>query len=155
MVSMNGEGGEIHDMIGKYTRWRGQQVASGRFGVSSEMLNAAGFIEIKIGQGAKPGEGGHLPGSKVTVKVAAARHATPGVDLISPSNNHDLYSIEDLAQLIEELKTINPYAKVCVKVPVVPDIGTICVGIAKAGADIITLSGFEGGTGAARAHALK
>jgi glutamate synthase (NADPH/NADH) large chain len=155
MVSMNGEGGEISDMIGKYTRWRGQQVASGRFGVSSEMLNAAGFIEIKIGQGAKPGEGGHLPGSKVTTKVAAARHATPGVDLISPSNNHDLYSIEDLAQLIEELKTINPYAKVCVKVPVVPDIGTIAVGIAKAGADVITLSGFEGGTGAARAHALK
>ncbi len=155
MVSMNGEGGEIADMIGKYTRWRGQQVASGRFGVSSEMLNAAGFIEIKIGQGAKPGEGGHLPGSKVTQKVADARHATPGVDLISPSNNHDLYSIEDLAQLIEELKTINPYAKVCVKVPVVPDIGTIAVGIAKAGADVITLSGFEGGTGAARAHALK
>jgi glutamate synthase (NADPH/NADH) large chain len=155
MVSMNGEGGEITDMIGRYTRWRGQQVASGRFGVSSEMLNSAGFIEIKIGQGAKPGEGGHLPGSKVTVKVAQARHAVPGVDLISPSNNHDLYSIEDLAQLIEELKTINPYAKVCVKVPVVPSIGTIAVGIAKAGADVITLSGFEGGTGAARAHALK
>jgi glutamate synthase (NADPH) large chain len=155
MVSMNGEGGEIADMIGKYVRWRGQQVASGRFGVSSEMLNSAGFIEIKIGQGAKPGEGGHLPGSKVTVKVAHARHATPGVDLISPSNNHDLYSIEDLAQLIEELKTINPYAKVCVKVPVVPEIGTIAVGIAKAGANVITLSGFEGGTGAARAHALK
>ncbi len=155
MVSMNGEGGEIHDMIGKYVRWRGQQVASGRFGVSSEMLNSAGFIEIKIGQGAKPGEGGHLPGSKVTIKVAKARHATAGVDLISPSNNHDLYSIEDLAQLIEELKTINPYAKVCVKVPVVPSIGTIAIGIAKAGADVITLSGFEGGTGAARAHALK
>jgi glutamate synthase (NADPH) large chain len=155
MVSMNGEGGEIADMMGKYSRWRGQQVASGRFGVSSEMLNSAGFIEIKIGQGAKPGEGGHLPGSKVTVKVAQARHAVPGVDLISPSNNHDLYSIEDLAQLIEELKTINPYAKICVKVPVVPSIGTIAVGIAKAGADVITLSGFEGGTGAARAHALK
>ncbi len=155
MVAMNGEGGEIADMIGRYVRWRGQQVASGRFGVSSEMLNSAGFIEIKIGQGAKPGEGGHLPGSKVTEKVAKARHAVPGVDLISPSNNHDLYSIEDLAQLIEELKTINPYAKVCVKVPVVPSIGTIAVGIAKAGANVITLSGFEGGTGAARAHALK
>jgi glutamate synthase (NADPH) large chain len=155
MVSMNGEGGEIADMIGKYNRWRGQQVASGRFGVMAEMLNACAFIEIKIGQGAKPGEGGHLPGSKVTVKVAKARHAVAGVDLISPSNNHDLYSIEDLAQLVEELKTINPYAKVCVKVPVVPSIGTIAVGIAKAGADVITLSGFEGGTGAARAHALK
>ncbi|HWG84322.1 MAG TPA: glutamate synthase-related protein, partial [Deinococcales bacterium] len=155
MVSMNGEGGEIADLMGKYGRWRGQQVASGRFGVSSEMLNSCAFIEIKIGQGAKPGEGGHLPGSKVTSKVAAARHATPGVDLISPSNNHDLYSIEDLAQLVEELKTVNPHAKVCVKVPVVPSIGTIAVGIAKAGADVITLSGFEGGTGAARAHALK
>ncbi|GEM85881.1 glutamate synthase-related protein [Meiothermus granaticius] len=155
MVCINGEGGEIPDMLGKYTHWRGQQVASGRFGAHAYMLNSAGFIEIKIGQGAKPGEGGHLPGKKVTAKVAAARNAVPGVDLISPSNNHDLYSIEDLAQLIEELKTINPKAKVSVKVPVIPGIGTIAVGIAKAGADVIALSGFEGGTGAARWHALK
>jgi glutamate synthase (NADPH/NADH) large chain len=155
ILCINGEGGEIRDMLGRYTPYRGQQVASGRFGVSPEMLNAACVIEIKIGQGAKPGEGGHLPGKKVTPKIAAARNATPGCDLISPSNNHDLYSIEDLAQLIEELKTCNPHAKISVKVPVVPNIGTIAVGIAKAGADIINLSGFEGGTGAARTHALK
>jgi len=155
MLAMNGEGGEIPDLLGKYNRWRGQQVASGRFGVHALMLNSAAVIEIKIGQGAKPGEGGHLPGRKVTAKVAAARNAVPGVDLISPSNNHDLYSIEDLAQLVEELKTVNPEARVSVKVPVIPGIGTIAVGIAKAGADIINLSGFEGGTGAAREHALK
>ena len=141
IVCLNGEGGEIKDMYGRYRRNRGQQVASGRFGVNIDMLNASDFIEIKIGQGAKPGEGGHLPGKKVSVKVAAARHATPGVDLISPSNNHDIYSIEDLAQIIEELHTANPRAKVSVKVPVVPNIGTIALGVAKAGADIITLSG--------------
>ncbi|MDP4163409.1 MAG: glutamate synthase-related protein, partial [Bacillota bacterium] len=112
-------------------------------------------LEIKIGQGAKPGEGGHLPGSKVTAKIAEARNATIGSDLISPSNNHDIYSIEDLAQMITELKTANDQAKIAVKVPIVPNIGTIAVGIAKAGADIITLSGFDGGTGAARIHALQ
>lgn len=155
MLAMNGEGGEIPDMLNAFNHWRGQQVASGRFGVSSRMLNSAGVIEIKVGQGAKPGEGGHLPGKKVTVKVAQARHAVPGVDLISPSNNHDVYSIEDLAQLIEELKTVNPNARIDVKIPVVPGVGTIALGVAKAGAHIITLSGFEGGTGAARMHALK
>ena len=155
IVCVNGEGGEIRDMYGKYPLWRGQQVASGRFGVTSEMLNSSYLVEIKIGQGAKPGEGGHLPAKKVSEKVAAARNASPGTDLISPSNNHDLYSIEDLAELIDELKTANPDVRVSVKVPVVPNIGTIGVGIAKAGADIITLSGFEGGTGAARQHALR
>jgi glutamate synthase (NADPH) large chain len=155
MVSLNGEGGEIKDMLGKYPRTRGQQVASGRFGVNAELLNSSNLLEIKIGQGAKPGEGGHLPGSKVTAKIAEARNATIGSDLISPSNNHDIYSIEDLAQMIHELKTGNDKAKVAVKVPVVPNIGTIAVGIAKAGADIITLSGFDGGTGAARIHALQ
>ncbi len=155
IMAMNGEGGEIPEMMGHYNHWRGQQVASGRFGVSSQMLNSCHVIEIKVGQGAKPGEGGHLPGKKVTDKVAAARHAVRGIDLISPSNNHDVYSIEDLAQLVEELKTINPNAKISVKVPVVPGIGTIAMGVAKAGAHIITLSGFEGGTGAARSHALK
>ncbi len=155
VLCINGEGGEIRDMYGRYRKWRGQQVASGRFGVSAEMLNASYLAEIKIGQGAKPGEGGHLPGKKVSEKVAAARNATPGTDLISPSNNHDLYSIEDLAELIDELKTVNPDVRVSVKVPVVPNIGTIGLGIAKAGADIITLSGFEGGTGAARQHALR
>jgi glutamate synthase (NADPH) large chain len=155
VLCVNGEGGEIRDMYGKYRKWRGQQVASGRFGVSAEMLNSSYVAEIKIGQGAKPGEGGHLPGKKVSEKVAAARNAAPGTDLISPSNNHDLYSIEDLAELIDELKTVNPDVRVSVKVPVVPNIGTIGLGIAKAGADIITLSGFEGGTGAARQHALR
>jgi glutamate synthase (NADPH) large chain len=155
MVSLNGEGGEIKDMLGKYPRTRGQQIASGRFGVNAELLNSSNLLEIKIGQGAKPGEGGHLPGSKVTAKIAEARNATIGSDLISPSNNHDIYSIEDLAQMIAELKTANDKAKVAVKVPVVPNIGTIAVGIAKAGADIITLSGFDGGTGAARVHALQ
>ncbi|HEX5609197.1 MAG TPA: glutamate synthase-related protein [Solirubrobacterales bacterium] len=155
ILCVNGEGGEIRDMYGQYRSWRGQQVASGRFGVSAEMLNSSYVAEIKIGQGAKPGEGGHLPGKKVSAKVAAARNAAPGTDLISPSNNHDLYSIEDLAELIDELKTVNPDVRVSVKVPVVPNIGTIGLGIAKAGADIITLSGFEGGTGAARQHALR
>lgn len=155
MVSLNGEGGEIKDMLGKYPKTRGQQIASGRFGVNAELLNSSNLLEIKIGQGAKPGEGGHLPGSKVTAKVAAARNATMGSDLISPSNNHDIYSIEDLSQMIQELKTANDQAKVAVKVPIVPNIGTIAVGIAKAGADIITLSGFDGGTGAARVHALE
>ncbi|MBM6616443.1 glutamate synthase-related protein [Bacillus suaedaesalsae] len=155
MISLNGEGGEIKDMLGKYPNTRGQQVASGRFGVNAELLNSSNLLEIKIGQGAKPGEGGHLPGSKVTKKIAEARNATIGSDLISPSNNHDIYSIEDLAQMITELKTANDQAKVSVKVPVVPNIGTIAVGIAKAGADIITISGFDGGTGAARIHALQ
>lgn len=155
IICVNGEGGEIHDLLGKNPRNRGQQVASGRFGVNIAFLNAADYIEIKIGQGAKPGEGGHLPGFKVTEQIAAVRSTTPGVGLISPSNNHDLYSIEDLAQLIDELKTANPNAKVSVKLPVVPGIGIIAVGVAKAGADIITITGYTGGTGAARAHALR
>ncbi len=155
MVTMNGEGGEIKDMLGRYKRTRGAQVASGRFGVNVELANAVAFLEIKIGQGAKPGEGGHLPGSKVTAKIAAARNATIGSDLISPSNNHDIYSIEDLAQIISELKEASGRkAKIIVKVPVVPGIGTIAVGVAKAGADVITLSGFDGGTGAARIHSI-
>lgn len=155
MMSLSGEGGEIKDMLGKYPKNRGMQIASGRFGVNVEFINSANWIEIKVGQGAKPGEGGHLPGGKVSVKVAAARNATPGVDLISPSNNHDVYSIEDLAQIISELKAANKLAKIIVKVPVVPNIGTIAVGIAKAGANVISLSGYDGGTGAARVHALQ
>ncbi|MEF3169257.1 MAG: glutamate synthase [Deltaproteobacteria bacterium] len=155
IVCMNGEGGEIPDMLGRYRRNRGQQIASGRFGVSMELLNSADFLEIKIGQGAKPGEGGHLPGIKVSDMVARARHCKPGITLISPSNQHDIYSIEDLAQIVTELKTANPYAKVSVKIPVTSGVGTIAVGIAKAGADIINLSGFEGGTGAAREHAKR
>lgn len=154
-LCINGEGGELPDMMGKYYHHRGQQVASARFGVNITFLNSVSVIEIKIGQGAKPGEGGHLPGFKVTEQVAESRGTTPGVDLISPSNNHDLYSIEDLAQLIDELKTANPRARVSVKIPVVPGVGIIAVGVAKAGADIITITGYTGGTGAARAHALR
>jgi glutamate synthase (NADPH/NADH) large chain len=155
LLCVNGEGGELPDLIGKYPHNRGQQIASGRFGVSALLANSSDYLEIKIGQGAKPGEGGHLPARKVSVKVALARNAQPGVDLISPSNNHDIYSIEDLAQVVHELKTVNPQARVSVKVPVVPDIGIIAVGIAKSGADIVTLSGYDGGTGAARQHALR
>ena len=152
-MCINGEGGELPGIIGMYKRNRGQQVASGRFGVNAQFLNSASVIEIKIGQGAKPGEGGMLPGYKITAQVAEARHTTPFVPLLSPSNNHDLYSIEDLAQLIEEIKLVNPEAMISVKCPIVPDIGVIAVGIAKAGADIINLSGYDGGTGAARKHA--
>jgi glutamate synthase (NADPH/NADH) large chain len=155
MLSINGEGGEIPDLLGKYPFNRGIQIASGRFGITAETINATNLLEIKVGQGAKPGEGGHLPARKVTQKVASARHTRPGVDLISPSNNHDIYSIEDLAQFIEELKTINPKARVAVKVPVIPGIGIIAVGIAKADADIIYLTGYDGGTGAARSHSLR
>jgi glutamate synthase (NADPH/NADH) large chain len=155
IICVNGEGGELPDVMGRYPRNRGNQIASARFGVNIEFLNSCDLLEIKIGQGAKPGEGGHLPGYKVTEQVAAARHTTPGVDLISPSNNHDLYSIEDLAQLIDELKTANPHARVSVKIPVVPGVGVIAVGVAKAGADIINITGYEGGTGAARAHSLR
>src|SRR5436309_6140689 len=155
LLCVNGEGGELPDLIGRYPRNRGQQIASGRFGVSALLANSSNYLEIKIGQGAKPGEGGHLPARKVSKKVALARNAQPGIDLISPSNNHDIYSIEDLAQVVHELKTVNPRARVSVKVPVVPDIGVIAVGIAKAGADIVTLSGYDGGTGAARQHALR
>ena len=155
IICINGEGGELREIMGLYKKNRGQQVASGRFGVNSEFLNSAAVIEIKIGQGAKPGEGGMLPGFKVTPKVAESRRTPPYVSLLSPSNNHDLYSIEDLAQLIEELKVVNPLARVSVKCPVVPAIGVIAVGIAKAGADIINLSGYDGGTGAARKHSLQ
>ncbi len=155
VVCMNGEGGEIPDMLGKYRHNRGQQIASGRFGVTMALLNSADYLEIKIGQGAKPGEGGHLPGNKVSPMVAEARHCKPGVTLISPSNQHDIYSIEDLMQIVTELKTASPSARVSVKIPVTSGVGTIAVGIAKAGADIVNISGFEGGTGAAREHAKK
>lgn len=155
VICMNGEGGEIPDMLGRYRENRGQQIASGRFGVSMELLNSADYLEIKVGQGAKPGEGGHLPGSKVTEMVAQARHCKPGIALISPSNHHDIYSIEDLCQIITELKTANPAARISVKIPVTSGVATIAVGVAKAGAHIVTVSGFEGGTGAAREHAKK
>jgi glutamate synthase (NADPH) large chain len=155
IICINGEGGEIPDMLGRYREHRGQQVASGRFGVNARFLNSCDLIEIKIGQGAKPGEGGLLPGFKVTARIAETRHTPAGIDLISPSNNHDIYSIEDLAQVVEELKTVNPRASISVKIPSVPHLGPIATGIAKARADIIAISGYDGGTGAARKHSLR
>ena len=128
-----------------------KQVASGRFGVTAEYLNHCREIEIKVAQGAKPGEGGQLPGFKVTEMIARLRHATPGVMLISPPPHHDIYSIEDLAQLIYDLKQINPDARVCVKLVARSGIGTIAAGVAKAKADVILISGHVGGTGASPA----
>ncbi|HEY5598059.1 MAG TPA: glutamate synthase large subunit [Kiloniellales bacterium] len=132
-----------------------KQVASGRFGVTAEYLNNCREIEIKIAQGAKPGEGGQLPGFKVTEMIAKLRHATPGVMLISPPPHHDIYSIEDLAQLIYDLKQINPDARVCVKLVARSGIGTVAAGVAKAKADVILISGHVGGTGASPQTSIK
>jgi len=132
-----------------------KQVASGRFGVTAEYLNMCREIEIKVAQGAKPGEGGQLPGFKVTEMIARLRHSTEGVMLISPPPHHDIYSIEDLAQLIYDLKQINPEAKVCVKLVSRSGIGTIAAGVAKANADIILISGHNGGTGASPQTSVK
>jgi len=158
--SVSGEGGE--DPARYKPRPNGdnansavKQVASGRFGVTAEYLKNCREIEIKVAQGAKPGEGGQLPGFKVTVEIAKLRHATPGVTLISPPPHHDIYSIEDLAQLIYDLKQINPVAKVCVKLVARSGIGTIAAGVAKAKADIILVSGNVGGTGASPQTSIK
>lgn len=132
-----------------------KQVASGRFGVTAEYLNQCREIEIKVAQGAKPGEGGQLPVFKVTVEIAKLRHSTPGVMLISPPPHHDIYSIEDLAQLIYDLKQINPNARVTVKLVSRSGIGTIAAGVAKAKADVILVSGHNGGTGAAPQTSIK
>ena len=132
-----------------------KQIASGRFGVTAEYLNACREIEIKVAQGAKPGEGGQLPGFKVTGLIAKLRHSTPGVMLISPPPHHDIYSIEDLAQLIYDLKQINPDATVCVKLVARSGIGTIAAGVAKAKADAILISGHSGGTGASPQTSVK
>ena len=132
-----------------------KQIASGRFGVTAEYLNACDEIEIKVAQGAKPGEGGQLPGFKVTEFIAKLRHATPGVTLISPPPHHDIYSIEDLAQLIYDLKQINPKARVCVKLVSSAGIGTVAAGVAKAHADVILIAGNTGGTGASPQTSIK
>ncbi|HET7335890.1 MAG TPA: glutamate synthase large subunit [Rhizomicrobium sp.] len=132
-----------------------KQIASGRFGVTAEYLNQCREIEIKVAQGAKPGEGGQLPGFKVTAFIARLRHATEGVMLISPPPHHDIYSIEDLAQLIYDLKQINPDARVCVKLVSATGIGTIAAGVAKAKADVILISGHNGGTGASPQTSIK
>ena len=132
-----------------------KQVASGRFGVTAEYLNACEELEIKVAQGAKPGEGGQLPGMKVTELIARLRHSTKGVTLISPPPHHDIYSIEDLAQLIYDLKQINPRCKVTVKLVASSGVGTIAAGVAKAKADVILISGHNGGTGASPATSIK
>jgi glutamate synthase domain-containing protein 2/glutamate synthase domain-containing protein 3 len=158
-ASNSGEGGEDprRDKGGAWEsqRSRIRQVASGRFGVEARYLVNADELSIKIGQGAKPGEGGMLPAEKVTAEVARIRKTQQGVTLISPPPHHDIYSIEDLAQLIHNLRQCHPGARVSVKIPAVTDIGTIAVGIAKAGADVIDISGFEGGTGAAAASSIE
>ena len=132
-----------------------KQVASGRFGVSAYFLSQAEQIEIKIAQGAKPGEGGQLPGKKVSEYIAMLRKSKPGVQLISPPPHHDIYSIEDLAQLIYDLHQVNEKAKVSVKLVSEAGIGTVASGVAKAGADVIQVSGHDGGTGASPISSIK
>ncbi|MHA3913488.1 glutamate synthase large subunit [Halovulum sp. GXIMD14793] len=158
--SDSGEGGEdpahFHpEPNGDNPSAKIKQVASGRFGVTAEYLNQCEELEIKVAQGAKPGEGGQLPGIKVTELIARLRHSTPGVTLISPPPHHDIYSIEDLAQLIYDLKQINPRAKVTVKLVAQSGVGTIAAGVAKAKADVILISGHNGGTGASPATSIK
>ncbi|MEZ0494914.1 glutamate synthase large subunit [Sphingomonas sp. IW22] len=158
--AVSGEGGEDKIRYRPYENGDNansviKQVASGRFGVTAEYLNACDEIEIKVAQGAKPGEGGQLPGFKVTEFIARLRHSTPGVTLISPPPHHDIYSIEDLAQLIYDLKQINPRARVCVKLVSSAGIGTVAAGVAKAHADVILVSGHVGGTGASPQTSIK
>jgi len=158
--SDSGEGGEdpahyAPEPNGDNPSAKIKQVASGRFGVTADYLNHCEELEIKIAQGAKPGEGGQLPGIKVTELIARLRHSTPGVTLISPPPHHDIYSIEDLAQLIYDLKQINPRAKVCVKLVSQSGVGTIAAGVAKAKADVILISGHNGGTGASPQTSIK
>jgi glutamate synthase (NADPH/NADH) large chain len=158
--SNTGEGGEdperFHpDPNGDLRRSAIKQVASGRFGVTSEYLVNADDIQIKMAQGAKPGEGGQLPGSKVWPWIARTRHSTPGVGLISPPPHHDIYSIEDLAQLIHDLKNANPEARVHVKLVAEVGVGTVAAGVSKAHADVVLISGHDGGTGAAPLTSLK
>lgn len=147
--SNSGEGGENPERYGTLKNSAIKQVASGRFGVTSEYLCSAKEIQIKMAQGAKPGEGGHLPGSKVYPWIAKTRYSTPGVTLISPPPHHDIYSIEDLAQLIFDLKNANRDARISVKLCSENGVGTVACGVAKAGAKVILISGYDGGTGAA------
>ncbi|MGD0532519.1 MAG: glutamate synthase large subunit, partial [Methyloceanibacter sp.] len=158
--SNTGEGGEESDRYkplpnGDSMRSKIKQVASGRFGVTTEYLMSADMMQIKIAQGAKPGEGGQLPGHKVDAIIAKVRHSTPGVGLISPPPHHDIYSIEDLAQLIFDLKNVNPDADVSVKLVSEVGVGTVAAGVAKARADHVTIAGFEGGTGASPLTSIK
>jgi glutamate synthase (NADPH/NADH) large chain len=158
--SVSGEGGEDPERYaprpnGDNANSAVKQIASGRFGVTAEYLNQCREIEIKIAQGAKPGEGGQLPAFKVTEFIARMRHSTPGVSLISPPPHHDIYSIEDLSQLIYDLKQINPDAKVCVKLVSMSGIGAVAAGVAKAKADVILIAGNVGGTGASPQTSVK
>ncbi|MES4791787.1 MAG: glutamate synthase large subunit, partial [Chloroflexota bacterium] len=158
--SNTGEGGEdrrryVPDPNGDSRRSAIKQVASGRFGVTSEYLVNAGEIQIKMAQGAKPGEGGQLPGTKVYPWIAEVRHATPGVGLISPPPHHDIYSIEDLAQLIHDLKSANPRARISVKLVAEVGVGTVAAGVAKAKSDHVLISGHDGGTGASPLTSIK
>ncbi len=158
--SNTGEGGEEADRYkpmanGDSKRSAIKQVASGRFGVTAEYLVNADMLQIKMAQGAKPGEGGQLPGHKVDAKIAKVRHSTPGVGLISPPPHHDIYSIEDLAQLIYDLKNVNPDAAVSVKLVSEIGVGTVAAGVSKGRADHVTVSGFEGGTGASPLTSIK
>ena len=147
--SNSGEGGEKPERLGTEKNSAIKQVASGRFGVTEGYLVSAKEIQIKMAQGAKPGEGGHLPGKKVYPWIAKTRYSTPGVSLISPPPHHDIYSIEDLAQLIYDLKNANPQARISVKLVSEAGVGTIASGVAKAGATVVLISGYDGGTGAA------
>ncbi|TGD89361.1 glutamate synthase large subunit [Mycolicibacterium sp. CH28] len=158
--SNSGEGGEAtsrfeHDLNGDWRRSAIKQVASGRFGVTSHYLTNCTDIQIKMAQGAKPGEGGQLPGHKVYPWVAEVRHSTPGVGLISPPPHHDIYSIEDLAQLIHDLKNANPQARVHVKLVSENGVGTVAAGVSKAHADVVLISGHDGGTGATPLTSMK
>jgi len=158
--SNTGEGGEQPDRYepmpnGDSMRSAIKQVASGRFGVTTEYLVNSDMMQIKMAQGAKPGEGGQLPGHKVDAVIAKVRHSTPGVGLISPPPHHDIYSIEDLAQLIFDLKNVNPSGDVSVKLVSEIGVGTVAAGVAKARADHVTISGFEGGTGASPLTSIK
>jgi glutamate synthase domain-containing protein 2/glutamate synthase domain-containing protein 3 len=155
--SNTGEGGEDPDIYEREPRANNwvKQVASARFGVTAEYLVNAGELEIKMAQGSKPGEGGQLPATKVTPYIARLRHAVPGMALISPPPHHDIYSIEDLAQLIYDLRAVNPRARIGVKLVSGAGVGLIAAGVAKAGADVITISGFDGGTGASPLTSIK
>ncbi|MDX1347995.1 MAG: glutamate synthase large subunit [Thiomicrorhabdus chilensis] len=153
--SNSGEGAEDPSRYGTERMSKIKQIASGRFGVTAHYLRNAEVLQIKVAQGAKPGEGGQLPGHKVDLTIAKLRHSVPGVTLISPPPHHDIYSIEDLAQLIYDLKQINPKALISVKLVAEPGVGTIAAGVAKAYADLITISGYDGGTGASPMTSVK
>ena len=154
--SNTGEGGEDPERLHDPSRRSSiKQVASGRFGVTSEYLTNADDLQIKMAQGAKPGEGGQLPGHKVYPWIARTRHSTPGVGLISPPPHHDIYSIEDLKQLIHDLKNSNPAARVHVKLVAEVGVGTVAAGVSKAKADVVLISGHDGGTGASPLTSLK